>query len=143
LALDDPIGRAGALVLIGVCVAASRAHAAPPTAGDADDLFGLPARKAAEPPLDCRAPGPFGCVFASDPLEPAPGALGFRLDAAWLADLPQTDATQDRLAALAPGVARDPFGVTVPGASGIENRWTIDGAPTDDPRTGGAGTRSP
>ncbi|HTJ45328.1 MAG TPA: hypothetical protein VL463_24650 [Kofleriaceae bacterium] len=109
----------------------------------ADDLFGF-ADKPKPKALDCSALGPFGCVFPTDPMEAfAPAAVGARLDAAWLTNLPLADATQDRLASLAAGAARDPFGIVVPGSSGIENRWTIDGAPTDDPRTGGAGTRVP
>jgi hypothetical protein len=134
--------RAAVLLVAWPCLA----RADPPTfpTDDPRALFGLPPPAPEAPALDCSALGPFGCVFPTDPMEPfAPAAVGTTLGLDWLADLPQSDATHDRLASFAAGTAPDPLGLVVPGASAIENRWLVDGAPADDVRGGGPGTRVP
>ncbi|HEX8108953.1 MAG TPA: hypothetical protein VF516_14575, partial [Kofleriaceae bacterium] len=121
------------------------------------DVFGLPpAQVKAENPRDVfnlpRAPAApscddgldFGCAMATDPLDPAtPYALSTWLPRDYLRRLPVADATQDLVASYALGAFRDEAGVVIGGATGLENRWTIDGAPADGLRTGAVDTLVP
>ena len=117
---------------------ASTAHA-----GDPRDVFGLPT-KPAEKPLDCSDGTDFGCARATDPMaDRVPFALSTWLPAAYLLSLPVADATHDQLASYALGASRDEAGPAFAGATGLENRWTIDGAPADSVRTGAADTKVP
>jgi hypothetical protein len=105
-------------------------------AEDPHDVFGLK-RPALESPLDCRDGRTFGCVIATDPFaDPGPLALSTWLSADYLLSLPIGDATHDQVAHLALGAGRDEVGPTFGGATGLENRWTIEGAPVDSLRTG-------
>jgi len=82
--------------------------------------------------------------MATDPFDAAtPYALATWLPARYLRQLPVGDATHDQVASYALGAGRDEAGVVIGGASGLENRWTIDGAPADNLRTGAADTRVP
>ncbi|MCX5741119.1 MAG: hypothetical protein NT062_01320 [Proteobacteria bacterium] len=120
-----------------VILTAGSAHA------DPRDVFGLPTRPV-EPPLDCGDGRAFGCARATDPLDDrAPFALTSWLPAAYLQSLPVADATHDAVAHYATGAARDDAGVLFAGATGLENRWTIDGAPADNVRFGSVDTRVP
>lgn len=105
-------------------------------ADGADDLraqFGLDHAKSAS------APAP-----ADDPLdEPPPAALATALPATYLIGLPVADSLAADVASYALGAARDEQGVGFLGANGLETRWTIDGAPADHPRWGGADTAVP
>ncbi|HEX3757684.1 MAG TPA: TonB-dependent receptor [Kofleriaceae bacterium] len=84
------------------------------------------------------------CARATDPLDPAtPYALSTWLPRDYLRRLPVADATHDLVASYALGASRDSAGVVIGGASGLENRWTIDGAPADNIRTGGVDTLVP
>lgn len=124
-----------AAILIGF---ASVAHA-----DDAHDVFGLKP-KTAETPLDCSDGKDFGCAQATDRLsEATPYALRTWLPASYLLSLPTADSTQVDVASYALGASRDDAGVSFRGATGLENRWTIDGAPADGLRTGAADTRVP
>lgn len=106
------------------------------------DAFGLPPAPAAQP--SCGDGLAFDCAMATDPLDPAtPYALSTWLPRDYLRRLPVADATQDQVAGYALGASRDGAGVVIGGASGLENRWTIDGAPADNVRTGAADTQVP
>ncbi len=65
------------------------------------------------------------------------------LDPAALQHLPVGDALHDSQAAYVLGAGSDGGGAVIAGASGLENRWTVEGAPVDSVRTGGADTRLP
>jgi hypothetical protein len=122
-----------------VCCA-SLAHAD----DDVHDVFGFN-KKPKETPLDCSDGRAFGCVDATDPLSEhaQPYALTTWLPASYLLSLPVADATHDQVAHYALGVSRDETGPSFAGATGLENRWTIEGAPADGLRTGAADTRVP
>lgn len=117
----------------------------PAYAGDPHDLFGVGGKRpAAAPPETCDQPHTFGCATTEDPLDPAPPfALSTWLPATYLRRLPVADATHDAVAQFALGASRDDVGLSFGGATGLENRWTIDGAPADSLRTGGIDTRVP
>jgi hypothetical protein len=120
-------------VLIGLTASA---HA------DPRDVFGLPAK--APQTVDCRDGKDFGCAAATDPLaDGTTFGLTTWLDARYLLSLPVGDATHDQVAHYALGVGRDEVGLVIGGATGLENRWTIEGAPTESVRTGAAETRVP
>lgn len=132
--------------------AAAQAHRDDPRA-----LFGLPPRREQAPgcgePDDTaavlggsRRPAPRRdeCALDPDPLaERSPLSLGTWWGGVTLARLPVADAVHDGQAAFALGVGRDDGGAVIAGASSLENRWTVDGAPVDSVRTGGADTRLP
>ena len=125
------------LILLGVVCAASVAHA-----DDPRDVFGL--SRPQTPSLDCSDGRAFGCVTATDPMSDSdPFALSTWLSSSYLLSLPVADATHDQVASYAMGVGTDGAGVSVAGATGLENRWTIDGAPVEDALTGGVATRVP
>jgi hypothetical protein len=115
-------------------------------ADDPRDLFGLskPAPEAAST-VDCATGSAASCTYATDPLAEAPPAyaLATWLPARYLLSLPVADATHEQVAAYALGAATDGAGIVLGGATGAENRWTLDGAPIDDVRSGTAGTRIP
>jgi len=127
------IGASCALVVCG----AGLAHA------DPRDAFGFKP-KPVEAPIDCGDGRDFGCAAATDPLADAvPYALSTWLPSTYLLSLPVADATHDAVASYALGASRDEAGANFGGANGLENRWTIDGAPADNVRLGGADTRVP
>jgi hypothetical protein len=124
-----------AAILIGF---ASVAHAEDP-----HDVFGLKPTTG-EAPLDCSDGKAFGCAQATDPLDDVtPYALRTWFPASYLLSLPTADDTQVDVASYALGASRDNAGVSFRGATGLENRWTIDGAPADGLRTGAADTHVP
>ena len=106
--------------------------------GDPRDAFGL-GRKDREPPT-CATAKAVPCPFAADD---APAAVTTRLTRARLARIPLADSDVDTAAGLAVGAGRDDSGVFYGGATGLENRWTLDGAPIDSPRTGALDSRVP
>ncbi len=111
---------------------------------DPRDLFGLGKRPTAEAKVSCDIPHTFGCATATDPLDDAsPYGLTTWLPASYLRRLPTANATHDSVAHYAAGASRDEAGPSFGGATGLENRWTIDGAPADDIRTGGSDTQIP
>ncbi|HSR97264.1 MAG TPA: TonB-dependent receptor [Kofleriaceae bacterium] len=109
---------------------------------DLRDTFGL-----SQPPAvraDCGDGLAFDCAIATDPFDGAtPYALSTWLPVSWLGRLPVGAATHDAVASYALGASRDGAGVVLGGGTGLDNRWTIDGAPADSVRTGGADTRVP
>lgn len=110
---------------------------------DPRDAFGLSRPPPASAP-SCADGLAFACATATDPLDDAtPYALATWLPAAALLRLPVGDATHDQVAGYALGASHDDAGLVFGGATGLENRWTIEGAPADDVRTGGADTRVP
>src|SRR5262245_36421366 len=116
----------------------------PASSSDLRNEFGLskPAPQAAS--ADCGDGHGAGCALATDPLDDAtPYALSTWLPARALLRLPVGDATHEAVAPYALGASRDGAGVLFGGATGLDNRWTIDGAPADHVRTGGVDTRVP
>src|SRR5258706_9849833 len=110
---------------------------------DDRELFGL-SKKPPEPPVTCDDGRAFGCATATDPLDDtSPYALRTWLPASYLLRLPIAASRHDQIAQYAVGATRDEAGVAFAGATGVENRWTIEGAPSDSPRTGGPDTRVP
>lgn len=119
--------------------------------------FGLPAKPAAtqrdvfgfqksgtEAPVDCSDGRDFGCARATDPLADfVPYSLATTFKRDYLLSLPVGDNTHDAVAGYALGASRDDTGVAFAGATGLENRWTIDGAPADNVRTGAVDNRVP
>jgi hypothetical protein len=128
--------------LLLVATLATVAHA-----DDPRDAFGFKKRPPppGQEPLDCSDGTAFGCTEASDPLDEnaSPFTLSSWLSARYLLSLPVADATHDAVAHYALGASRDDAGVSFAGATGLENRWTIEGAPADGLRTGAADTRLP
>jgi hypothetical protein len=113
---------------------------------DPRDVFGLgKKRKPPEPPLDCSDGTAFGCAVASDPLAETESIYGLStwLSASYLLRLPVGAATHDIVAHYALGAVPDGAGPGFGGASGLENRWLVEGAPADGVRTGVADTRLP
>ena len=119
-------------------LAARTAHA-----DDPHDLFGFDKPTAAAP-AKCDDGRAFDCAIATDPLNDSVGyALSTWLPASYLLSLPVGDATHDQVAHFVGGAGRDETGPTFGGATGLENRWTIDGAPSDSVRTGANDTAIP
>lgn len=114
-------------------------------ADDPHDLFGVGKGRAPAPDaVTCAEADTFGCAQPTDPLDPHQSfALSTWLPASYLRRLPIADATHDAVAGYALGAVRDDVGISFGGATGLENRWTLDGAPIDSLRTGGAETRVP
>jgi len=126
-------------VLLAGVLAGRTAHA-----DDARDLFGLGKKPIAEAPVSCDVPHTFGCATVTDPLDDAsPYGLSTWLPASYLRRLPTANATHDSVAHYGLGANRDEAGPAFGGATGLENRWTLDGAPIDDIRTGSADTQIP
>lgn len=111
---------------------------------DNRELFGLgPAQPPPAKP-SCTDDRTFGCTGSTDELADAtPFALSTYLSAAYLRSLPAGYATSDGIAQYGLGGARDEQGVGFAGANGLETRWTVAGAPSDDARYGGADTSIP
>lgn len=123
-------------------------------ADDPHDLFGVgkggkagKGGKPAAPPLaDCdRAePHTFGCVTSAEPLDDAsPYGLVTWLPGVYLRRLPVANASHADVAGYGLGAGPVDVGPTFGGATGLENRWTIEGAPADSMRSGGVDTRVP
>jgi len=111
---------------------------------DPRDAFGFKQAATSEKPLDCADGTDFGCARATDAMADAvPYALSTYLSAKYLRTLPVADSTHEQVAGYALGASRDEAGVNFAGANGLENRWTIEGAPADNIRTGGADTKVP
>ena len=128
------------VVLLAGVLASRAAHAD----DDPRDLFGLGRKPPAEAPVSCDVPHTFGCATVTDPLDDAsPYGLSTWLPASYLRRLPTANALHDGVAHYGLGASRDEAGPAFGGATGLENRWTIDGAPSDDIRTGGADTQIP
>ncbi len=117
-------------------------HGAPaatkPTATDPRDSFGLGHHDTDA--ATCATARALPCPF---PTDAAPAAVITRLTRARLDRVPLADADLDTAAGLATGCGRDDSGVFYGGATGLENRWTLDGAPVDSPRTGALDSRVP
>jgi len=121
--------------------------AAPRGAARADDIrdqFGLGKGAPQRTLPSCDDGLAFNCAVASDPLDAAtPYALATWLPGDALRRLPVGDATHEQVAGFALGAHADEAGPIFGGATGLENRWTIDGAPADSLATGAAETRVP
>nr|MDQ3370779.1 hypothetical protein [Myxococcota bacterium] len=125
--------------------AAEPTEAAGPAPGDDDPraLFGF-RKPAPTTPTSCADGRTTGCATATDRLdEVSPYALRTWLTASYLLRLPVADSRHDGVAHYGIGASRDEAGPSFAGATGLENRWTIEGAPADNVRTGGVDTRVP
>lgn len=114
-----------------------------PPPQDPHDLFGLGNAKKPAAKADCTEPGTFGCPWRTDPFAQQPFALSTWLPAAYLRRLPVADSSHDAVAHYALGAIRDDAGISFAGATGLENRWSLEGAPIQAIRTGGADSRIP
>ena len=124
-------------LLVGVALAFT-GRASADDGRDPRDAFGIP-KRAAAPPVDCRDGAPIECARATDPLDDSvPFAEATYLSAAYLRSLPVGDAHHDDVAHYTLAGTRDGAGAAFAGGNGLENRWTVDGAPIDSARTGGA-----
>lgn len=103
------------------------------SADDPHDLFGLKPNKPAHEEIEATEPideaSPFGMVTT--------------LTGTYLQRLPVGDGTVDGVAHWALGAGRDEAGPTFGGATGLENRWTIEGAPVDSIRANASDIRVP
>lgn len=112
-------------------------------AEDREELFGFK-KQPTETTIDCSDGRTFACAAATDPFDAvSPFALRSWLAADDLLRLPVADSTHDAVAAFASSAGRDEAGPYFAGATGLENRWTIEGAPADSLRTGSVDTRVP
>ena len=115
-----------------VVVALGAIGTTPAYADDPHDLFGLKPTK----PVEEAKP--------ADPLDPvSPFGLVTHLTAAYLQRLPVGDTTVDSVAHWALGASRDETGPVFGGATGLENRWTIEGSPVDSIRANASDIRLP
>jgi TonB-dependent receptor-like protein len=113
-------------------------------AEDPRELFGLDGKPAAPAPTCDAAGRAFGCATALDPFDDvSPYALRTWLPARYLLRLPVADLRHDAVAPFALGAGRDDAGPSFGGATGLENTWTIEGAPVESLRTGNVETRVP
>ena len=127
----------GALVGLALLVGEARAD-------NPRDLFGLGKDKQPAEKASCDDAKTLGCSTATDDLDPvSPYAIRTWLPSSYLLKLPVADARVDAIAHYGVGASRDEAGPAFGGASGLENRWTIEGAPTESFRTGNFETRVP
>jgi len=113
-------------------------------ADDPRDLFGLGQKPAGPPPPSCDDGRELGCATALDPFDAvSPYALRTWLPGRYLTRLPVADVRHDTVASFALGASRDDTGPTFGGATGLENTWTIEGAPVESLRTGNVESRVP
>ncbi len=113
------------------------------SADDPRDVFGLKPKVVEQ--VDCTdGHKTFGCASSTDPFDPvSPYALRTWLPSTYLLRLPVADARHDDIVGFAAGTGRDDAGPTFGGATGLENTWTVEGAPTESLRTGNVETRIP
>jgi hypothetical protein len=127
------------IVLIASLLSSGIASADDPRA----DVFGMKP-KAKEPEESCEDGRTFGCSTATDRFDPvSPALLRTWLSSEYLLALPVADARQFDVAHFATGASRDEAGPYFAGATGLENTWTIEGAPVENLRTGNLETRVP
>lgn len=118
---------AAVVVALGALGVANPAHAEDP-----HDLFGLKPKKPVEEekpadPLDGASPFGLVTILAND----------------YLQRMPVGDTTVDGVAHWALGASRDETGPVFGGATGLENRWTIEGSPVDSIRANASDIRLP
>ncbi|MBP9087510.1 MAG: hypothetical protein KBG15_15410, partial [Kofleriaceae bacterium] len=136
------------MVMAGATITlASAASAGNARADDPRQLFGLGAKPASPSsvatPATAKESAATTLPAVTPPPEQSPAAMRWTASAAQLLRLPTADFTHDVLASFALGVSRDDTGLVIGGASGLENRWTLGGAPIDDISSGGASTTLP
>ncbi|HEY4180288.1 MAG TPA: TonB-dependent receptor [Kofleriaceae bacterium] len=128
-------------VVIGAALALASGTA---QADDPRDIFGLKKPPKTTDVPDCADQATFGCAQSTDPFTTtSPYALSTWLSADYLERLPVADSTVDQVAHWATGASRDDVGVSFGGATGLENRWTVEGAPVDNVRSGVSELRVP
>lgn len=126
--------------LIASLLSSAIAWADEPVPEDPRDVFGMKKK----PVATCDSGRTLGCATALDDFDPSsPNLLRTWLAADYLLALPVSDSRQFDVAHFASGAARDEAGPVFGGATGLENTWTIEGAPAENLRTGNAETRVP
>lgn len=114
----------------------------PAAAQDPQDVFGFKPKTVEQ--VDCTDVHTFGCASSTDPFDAmSPYALRTWIPSTYALRLPVGDARHDDIVGFAAGVARDDVGPTFGGATGLENTWTVEGAPTENLRNGNVETRVP
>jgi len=107
-----------------------------------ENVFGFSPRPIEQ--ADCTDGKTFGCVAATDPFDAeSPYAIRTWLPTTYLLQLPVADSRHDDVAVFAAGAYEDGVGVAFGGATGLENAWTIEGAPVESLATGNVETRVP
>jgi hypothetical protein len=130
--------RSALLASLAGLLATRAAHAEDPR-----DLFGL-GGEPEQPAPSCDDGQAFGCATALDPFdEVSPYALRTWLPGRYLLRLPVGDVRHDAVAHFALGASRDDAGPSFGGATGLENTWTVEGAPVESLRNGNVETRIP
>jgi len=104
-----------------------------------EDLFGLSNQPTAKP-ATCRDARTLRCPRRDGA---APATVETFLSRAWLRRLPTVDADVGTVAGYGLGATRDNAGLAWNGASSLDNRWLLDGAPIDAPRYGDLGAAVP
>jgi hypothetical protein len=133
--------RRWAIVALGALAGGAAADDGPPPPArprpTADELFGRKPKK--------RAPGCAEATALPCPRrdDDAPAAVATTLGRAYLRRLPLGDGDLASAAALTLGAGRDEVGVFFGGATGLDTRWTVDGAPIDAAYTGGLALNLP
>lgn len=111
-------------------------------ADNPSDVFGFKPKVADR--VDCSDGRTFGCASSTDPFDTvSPYALRTWLPSTYTLRLPVADARHDDVVGFAMGASRDDVGPTFGGANGLDNTWTVEGAPTESLRTGNVETRIP
>jgi hypothetical protein len=117
---------------------------AAPTADPRAALGFAPAGSATTTQIDCSDGHAVGCAGATDPFaQTSPYAITTYLSTDYLRALPAADGSYDQFATHVLGAANDGAGPSLGGSTGVENRWTIDGAPVDDLFSGAAQSHVP
>ena len=128
--------------LIALVVTTSATASAEEPVENPRDIFGM--TRKTDDKATCEDGRTFGCSTALDPFDPvSPGLLRTWLPAEYLLALPVSDARQFDVAHFATGASRDEAGPFFAGATGLENVWTIEGAPVENLRNGNLETRVP
>lgn len=104
-----------------------------------EDLFGLD-RGPRKPPPGCAEATALSCPRRDGD---APAAVETHVTRAYLRRLPTPYADLGGVAGVALGATRDDAGLAWGGASSLDNRWLLDGAPIDSARYGELGTSVP
>jgi hypothetical protein len=111
-------------------------------AEDPREVFGFTQKPAVRE--ECTDWKTFGCPTGSDDFDhTSPHALRTWLPSSYLLSLPVADSRHDDVAHFATGATRDEAGPAFLGATGLENVWTVEGIPIENPRNGNVETRIP
>lgn len=111
----------------------------PPAATAPENVFGFDPTPR-KPPPSCDEATRLACPRRDGT---APAAIETTLGRGYLRRLPVADGDAVLAASHVLGATRDDAGLSWSGASSLDNRWTLEGAPIDEPQFGIMGTRIP